>query len=104
MSGGHFDYKQYHINDIADSIQRILDMQGKEKDKYELWLDKQYYKDHPEEKFNYTYPKEVQKELKKGIKLLRQAAVYTQRIDWLISGDDGEDTFLKRLKEDLNKL
>ena len=22
MSGGHFDYKQYHINEIVDSIER----------------------------------------------------------------------------------
>ena len=27
-----------------------------------------------------------------------------QRIDNLLSGDDGEETFLKRLKEDLDKL
>lgn len=26
-----------------------------------------------------------------------------QRIDWLIAGDDGEETFHRRLKEDLEK-
>jgi len=104
MSGGHFDYKQWHIEQIADSIQSELDRQGKEKDKSELWMDKQYYIDHPEEKYNYIYPKEVQKEFKKAIKLLKQAYIYAQRIDWLLSGDDGEDTFLERLKEELNKL
>jgi len=36
--------------------------------------------------------------------LLRKAEIYAQRIDWLVSGDDGNDTFLKRLEEDLNKL
>ena len=24
MSGGHFDYYQYHINDIADKLERNL--------------------------------------------------------------------------------
>jgi hypothetical protein len=32
------------------------------------------------------------------------AQIYAQRIDWLISGDDGEDSFRERLKEDLEKL
>ena len=26
---------------------------------------------------------------------------YTQRIDWLVSGDDGEDSFHSRLKKEL---
>lgn len=30
--------------------------------------------------------------------------VYVQRIDWLASGDDGEDSFHKRLEADLEKL
>jgi hypothetical protein len=32
---------------------------------------------------------------------LNQALIYAQRIDWLVSGDDGEDTFHARLAEDL---
>jgi hypothetical protein len=36
--------------------------------------------------------------------VLRKAAVYAQRVDWLLSGDDGEETFLERLKKDLDKL
>lgn len=31
MSGGTFDYSQYRIRDIYESIQNILDKQGKEK-------------------------------------------------------------------------
>jgi hypothetical protein len=31
------------------------------------------------------------------------AQIYTQRIDWLVSGDDGEDSFRERLKEDLEE-
>jgi hypothetical protein len=39
-----------------------------------------------------------------NIELLRKATVYVNRIDYLICGDDGEENFLRRLKEDLNKL
>lgn len=35
---------------------------------------------------------------------MKQAEVYAQRIDWLLSGDDGEESFHERLKEDLDKL
>jgi hypothetical protein len=30
--------------------------------------------------------------------------LHAQRIDWLLSGDDREETFLERLKKDLDKL
>ena len=32
------------------------------------------------------------------------AAIYAQRIDWLLSGDDGEESFKRRLKEELDEL
>ena len=32
---------------------------------------------------------------------LETVVIYTQRIDWLLSGDDNEETFLERLKEEL---
>jgi hypothetical protein len=47
---------------------------------------------------------EVIEKFKEGLAVLRQAEVYAQRIDWLVSGDDGEASFLQRLKEDLGKL
>ena len=43
-------------------------------------------------------------EFKLAVWYLKQAFVYTQRIDWLLSGDDGEETFHERLKKDLEKL
>jgi hypothetical protein len=46
----------------------------------------------------------VIEKFKEGLEILRKAEIYAQRIDWLISGDDGEESFLERLKEDLGKL
>lgn len=79
MSGGHFDYDQYRINEIACQLKEdILFM----KDKYE---------------------ENTIKEFKEAYKLLKKAAVYVERIDYLLSGDDGEDNFHERLAEDLGK-
>ena len=105
MSGGHFDYNQNKIHYIVEDIEEILERQGKEKeiDWFSLW-DKVYYENHPEERFHVTYREDIQAKLKEGIMALKIAAIYAQRIDWYLSGDDGENSFLERLKEDLDNL
>ena len=77
MSGGYFDYKQHHIEDIAEDIEYVIDTKR------------------PDE-----FTPETLDELREGVRVLRLAAIYAQRIDWLLSGDDGEDTFHKRLKKE----
>jgi hypothetical protein len=78
MSGGRFEYKQYDMNYIADKIEHEVLINGKKK--------------------------EVIEKFKEAVIILRKAAIYTQRIDWLLSGDDAEETFLERLKKDLKEL
>ena len=108
MSGGFFDYQDFNIHTIHESIQSIIEKNGREKTKEELkdegWRDLDWYEKYPEDKFHYKYPDEVIEEFKKGADAILKAQVYMQRIDYLLSGDDGEETFLKRLKEDLDKL
>lgn len=48
-------------------------------------------------------PKTIE-EFQKGLKILKEADVYLRRIDYLLSGDDGEDNFHERLKEELEEL
>jgi len=104
MSGGHFDYRDYQLTQIVDSIKRVLNEQGKPKPKEELYMNEDYYKKHPEEKVFYTYPTEVQEKMKEGIKAIKIAAIYAHRIDWFLSGDDGEESFLERLSKDLKNI
>jgi len=104
MSGGFFNYQQYHINDIVDDIERELNKQGKPKPKDELWNTEEYYKKYPEELYNEKLSIEVQEEFKRGIKALKIAQIYVQRIDWFLSKDDGEESFFKRLGKELNEL
>lgn len=92
MSGGHFDYDQYKISQIAESIESLIyQNDSKEKNEYG-------------DSLGYGFSKETIQEFEKAVKILKEAAVYAQRIDWLVSGDDGEETFHKRLKNDLEKL
>jgi hypothetical protein len=92
MSGGHFDYKNFCINGIADDIQHVID-NNKNKTPSE-WGGT----------IGCFYPAAVIKQLKKAVKVLKQASVYAHRVDYLLSGDDGEESFLQRLKEDLKEL
>ena len=102
MSGGKFDYDQYKIRMIWEIIQEELDKQGKEKE-VQFW-EKEYYDKYPEQRFEEVYREDVQQIFKDGIEALKKAEVYAQRIDWFLSGDDGEDSLVSRLKSDLDKL
>jgi hypothetical protein len=108
MSGGAFDYKQWHISNMADDVEKLIVNNGREKTREELkdefWRGDDWYEKYPEDLCHYKYPDEVIEKFKEGLKVLRLAAVYAQRIDWLVSGDDGEESFLERLKEELGEL
>ncbi len=80
MSGGHFDYKQYGIKEAADQI--MLEAVRNE----------------------FCFSKETQDKFLLAAHRLEVASIYLNRIDWLLSGDDGEETFHERLAEDLKEL
>jgi hypothetical protein len=92
MSGGHFNYKQHHLLDMADDIgSQILSNDSTEKNE---WGDN----------IGNRYNVETITEFEKAVKALKLAYVYAQRIDWLLSGDDGEDSFHRRLQAQLGEL
>lgn len=104
MSGGFYNYKQFQLRELWQEMQDQLDRQGKEKTTEELYLSKEYYDEYPEDKLHPKFSEGIQEVLKEAIKYLKVAEVYTQRLDWFFSGDDGEQTFLERLEKDLQKL
>ncbi len=89
MSGGLFDYSQYYIADITDTIEGIVGRNDSKQDEHDP---------------HYVYSPKIIEAFTNGIHALKVAEVYAQRIDWLVSGDDGEDTFFCRLEEGLAKL
>lgn len=92
MSGGHFGYKQFRIGDIANDIEVVIRQNDSvEKDRYG-------------DPIGYGFTPETIAEFRKGLKALRVAAIYAQRMDWLLSADDSEDSFHRRLREELAVL
>lgn len=167
MSGGAYDYYQYHIQDIIDRIEQEVQDATKERpakvirkftsvEREEEWrsgckrteyltqysgwpfaevrklfaedLNMEIIEDtdttlvvrnqfddiyrvrdcsveeYPDGECCPDYTEETFQEFRNGIAALRRAYVYAQRIDWLLSGDDDEESFHRRLKDELEKL
>lgn len=167
MSGGHFEYNQYKIEEIARSVEYLIKenangeyvdfedefrtiieyLSGKSKkltaffysnpkrefyvedfEKVKLFTElkkhlsisiDQYEKIHfhkfiepgtwntvykKPKKWKPYYNEKTIEQFEKGLHYLRLASVYTQRIDWLVSGDDGEKAFHERLAEELAEI
>lgn len=92
MSGGHFDYQQYRIEDIATSIDELV----ASNDNKELneWGETK----------GRNYPPDIIAKFKEAANTLRIAAAMAQRVDWLVCGDDGEDSFRSRWKEEVESI
>ena len=74
MSAGHFDYKQRHIEDIAESIDEAANSCNHTND-------------------GWHYSPETIARFIEAAALLRRAALIAEQIDRLLSGDDSEETF-----------
>lgn len=103
MSGGSLsDYSEYKISEIAENVEEIIERNNRVKDKSKLspWE----YDSEDEEIYYYQYSDKTIDEFKKAVYYLKKAYIYAHRIDWLISGDDDEESFHRRLNKELNEL
>ena len=88
MSGGFFDYQQYRFGEIAKGIDTLINT-NKQANEYG---------------YSREYSPEVLAQFELGKRLAVLAGIYAQRVDWLVSGDDGEDCFQTRLREELQEV
>ena len=88
MSGGRFEFLQYRINDIAETIKEDI-IRLENNPEYLEWVEDKEY---------------LILTMKQAYMALLSAYTYSQRLDWLLSGDDGEESFKQRLEEDLRKV
>jgi hypothetical protein len=90
MSGGHFNYIQYRLEDISREIENIIDKnKSNELNEYG-------------DKIGKNYSEETIDEFVNAIVFLKLCEIYIHRIDYLLSGDDGEDSFHARLRQDID--
>jgi len=91
MSGGAFDYNQYRIEDIAREIQALIETND----------------DQTPDQYGGTvgnnYPPAIIAKFTETVHALKRAAEMVQRVDWLVSGDDGQESFLSRWEREVRK-
>ena len=92
MSGGFFDYQQYRLEQMADDIDQLI--RDNHSTETNQWGDQR----------GRGYTAETIAEFREAVAHLHKAQIYVQRIDWLVSGDDGEDSFHQRLAQDMQRL
>lgn len=80
MSGGKFNYLQDEFLSVANSIHAAID------------ANKDNYSERTLNKF------------KNAVVAIQMAYVYAQRIDWLLSGDDSEESFHERIHQEMKKI
>jgi hypothetical protein len=81
MSGGYFDYDQYRLTSMADSLELVID--------------------NPNEYQNFS-PATVE-EFRYALHHLRLSYICINAIDYLLSGDHNEESFHRSLKEKLDE-
>jgi hypothetical protein len=84
MSGGAFEYKEREIKELLDLLHTNMDVFVNECKKAEEKLDLNVLDAYTEAAI-----------------ILQKAYIYLNRLDYLFSGDDDQESFLRRLKNDL---
>jgi hypothetical protein len=79
MSGGHYDYIQFQMGEAIEQLMQDI---------YKVSKNHQYYQ--------YNNP-DTLSEMLDCLMAMVSAEVGIHRLDWLLSGDDGEDTFHERI-------
>lgn len=104
MSGGSLsDYKEYYISMISKNIKEVIDKNKVLRTYHDSWEYDSKGNLYEEYKYEYNFTEETIECFKKAVEYLDLAYIYAYRIDYLMSGDDGEEDFHRRLKEDLEK-
>jgi hypothetical protein len=109
MSGGTFDYIQSRIEyDVIEKIKSIISLNRVEltekelRDTFMREYDREYFEKYPEAKLHSNFSDETMAKFVDAVDVISKAYIYIQRIDYLLAGDDGEDSFHIRLNEELN--
>ncbi len=82
MSGGSFDYKCFAISQFAEELKNKIDENNRE-DEYG---------------YAHNFSPRTIVALEKSQQLIERVGKIAKEVEWLYSGDTGEDTFLERMK------
>ena len=92
MSGGYFEYQQFRLHDMVQSINELI---ARNDDKsVDLWGNP----------CGAQYSPQTLDKFKHATHMAKITEAMLTRVDWLVSGDDDEDSFHRRWDEELGKV
>lgn len=109
MSGGALDYSFVHMNETERRIQEEIEklealIQVGDTGGYSI---SQYHKNRFPEREEFqseeSLAKAVLRIYRRAVECLTKASIYSQRIEWMLSGDDGPEELVLRVEEELNQ-
>jgi len=83
MSGGYFNHTDYTVGEFADSLRKAIAKIRKKEEYYDFYSD------------------DFLNEMITVYNMARELRLRLHRIDWVLSGDDGEDNYFKRLPKEM---
>ena len=92
MSGGHFDYQEYHFSNIAQEIAGFI-LHNNEKEVTPEGIT-----------IGYEFSEETIAKFREAYYIIRKAYIYAKEIDYLVSSDSGEESFAEYLEKELKKI
>lgn len=87
MSGGYFDHNQHYISDFIESLKNVIEN------------NKNSAKDEFGDTIGRFYSEEVIEKFKETLFHLEKSYEQIHRIDYLLSGDSSEETFLNKTND-----
>lgn len=88
MSGGHFDYSYHRVNEFTDRLEMDI-KNNKKEDEYG---------------YSYDYSDETIYNLTRVLHFSKMLSEIMKEVEWMYSGDTGEDDFNKEYKSFINEL
>jgi hypothetical protein len=91
MSGGYFNYDQWKLENMAGQIDRLIENNDDDStDEYGCRRGR-------------GYSLETIARFQEARSALMRAAAMAHRVDWLLSGDDSEESFHRRWDEEIEQ-
>ena len=95
MSGGFFDYQQHRLEDMANEIDKLIARNGAPIEHVDDFEPRWSPTHHD------SFPPDILARFRETARELRRVGDMLQRVDWLMSGDDSEDTFRQRWSKEV---
>jgi hypothetical protein len=89
MSGGHFDYIEFRIEEASRGIDELIETN--DNDSINEWGGRR----------GGGYSEETIEKFKTAAEFLKVASIMLRRVDYLVCGDDGENSFHRRWDNEL---